>query len=334
MTVNISKPSVNVREKLAELDKPSGIAGEAVLRADSVQEIRNQIGAGRKNLLINGSVQIWQRGTSQTATNGYHNLGPDHMTTYYGGTYSQQFVTLPNGQYVSALRYTANSSTNASPNFNWIIEDSGKFLRSQTVTISWWMRASKSGIDMATRVNNVANSRYAGGGSNYTLGTTSGYIYRATTEWTHHSKVIQMPSTNTHDHGLAEIWSTSSSMSNTDWFEVTQVQLELGSVATDFEHRSYGEELALCQRFYEVCYVWQQGQATAASQYVAAGSAVYAVTKRALPSLTSTAGGFGSSVKITVTSRNITVYGFGLQGISTTSGEIFSDTKVVADAEL
>ena len=32
----------------------------------------------------------------------------------------------------------------------------------------------------------------------------------------------------------------------------TNVQLELGSVATDFEHRSYGEELADCQRFYEV----------------------------------------------------------------------------------
>jgi hypothetical protein len=31
----------------------------------------------------------------------------------------------------------------------------------------------------------------------------------------------------------------------------TNVQLELGSVATDFEHRSYGEELALCQRYFE-----------------------------------------------------------------------------------
>jgi hypothetical protein len=32
--------------------------------------------------------------------------------------------------------------------------------------------------------------------------------------------------------------------------DVEYVQLELGSVATDFEHRSYGEELALCQRYY------------------------------------------------------------------------------------
>ena len=39
--------------------------------------------------------------------------------------------------------------------------------------------------------------------------------------------------------------------SSGDYIEFTDFQLELGSVATDFEHRSYGEELALCQRYYQ-----------------------------------------------------------------------------------
>jgi hypothetical protein len=39
-------------------------------------------------------------------------------------------------------------------------------------------------------------------------------------------------------------------------FELTGIQLEVGSIATEFEHRSYGEELALCQRYYQR---WKRG---------------------------------------------------------------------------
>ena len=52
MAVKFTKPEINVREKLAELDKPSGIAGEAMLRAETPQEQFNLIGAGRRNLLL------------------------------------------------------------------------------------------------------------------------------------------------------------------------------------------------------------------------------------------------------------------------------------------
>jgi hypothetical protein len=41
------------------------------------------------------------------------------------------------------------------------------------------------------------------------------------------------------------------SISNGDYFEITELQLETGSVATDFEHRSYGEELQLCERYFQ-----------------------------------------------------------------------------------
>ena len=51
MVVKVSKPEINVREKISELDKPSGIAGQAMLAAETPQEQFNLIGAGRRNML-------------------------------------------------------------------------------------------------------------------------------------------------------------------------------------------------------------------------------------------------------------------------------------------
>jgi len=50
--------------------------------------------------------------------------------------------------------------------------------------------------------------------------------------------------------GIDGVNSANTAISNGDYFEVKEVQLEVGKVATPFEHRSYGEELALCQRYY------------------------------------------------------------------------------------
>ena len=61
MTVNITKPAINLRSELADLRKPSGVAGEAMLRAETPQEQFNLIGAGRRNLIINGAMTIDQR---------------------------------------------------------------------------------------------------------------------------------------------------------------------------------------------------------------------------------------------------------------------------------
>ena len=47
MTVKITKPEINLRHKLTELHKPSGIAGESMLRADTAQEQQALIGVGR-----------------------------------------------------------------------------------------------------------------------------------------------------------------------------------------------------------------------------------------------------------------------------------------------
>ena len=64
MVVKVSKPELNLREKISELDNPSGVAGKAMLRAETPQEQFNLIGARRRRINHNGAMNIWQRGTS------------------------------------------------------------------------------------------------------------------------------------------------------------------------------------------------------------------------------------------------------------------------------
>ena len=64
MTVRVTKPEFNLREKLTELDKPTGLKGNELMRSDTSQDARDLISAGRKNLIINGSMAVAQRATS------------------------------------------------------------------------------------------------------------------------------------------------------------------------------------------------------------------------------------------------------------------------------
>ena len=65
---------------------------------------------------------------------------------------------------------------------------------------------------------------------------------------------------------------------------ITGVQLEVGDVATDFEHRSYGDELARCQRYYSKSGEYLSSGYGSADGY-ARGGFIYPRTMRASPTL-------------------------------------------------
>ena len=112
---------------------------------------------------------------------------------------------------------------------------------------------------------------------------------------------------------------------------LTGVQLEVGEEATPFEHRNYGHELAMCQRYYEILRAgggmyWGSGNVC--------GSATYKVQKRATPSSVATNSiHYEYPSSSTWNAFNLSKWGFGVQRSSSTSFVIVDATWNV-NAEL
>ena len=262
MTVNISKPSINIREKLSELDKPSGIAGEAVLRADSVQDVRDSINAGRRNLIINGGFDVWQRGTSiaRGSGNTYHSA--DRFLAYTNSAGNARSTDVP-----SESPHTYSMKVDDFTG-SFIIDQLmevptgtvGPFKAGTNITISYWAKGTTH-----VKLMNRLMFRQSGGSSTNEVSPAGLYDHTKSnslsSSWQKFSQTYTMPAGVTVGSGIQALnlsirssdgVSAVISPAAADEIFITGIQVELGSVATDFEHRSYGEELALCQRY---CYV-------------------------------------------------------------------------------
>ncbi len=261
MTVKITKPALNLREELADLRKPSGIAGEALLRADSVQEQRDLINAGRRNLIINGDFQVWQRGTSFTS-----------------GFTADRWYTAAGTVTKDGLAYK-HVSTNTDPYLLYKVEDIGNRFSGNDAVFSFYLKTS-SGLNKLQYVT-VCNVNYTHDVMYQLPSEISGY-----TRWACPVKI-----TDAHTDHIRIVMELEPVNGNDSYLR--QVQLELGSVATEFEHRSYGEELALCQRYF-LCLAGERphgypylGHARAYNTTLAIGDTVFPVAMRAAPSLSS-----------------------------------------------
>ena len=373
MTVKVTKPAINVREELADLRKPTGIAGEAMLRAETPQEQQALIGVGRRNALINGDMKISQRGTSFTGVS--HNtytldrweLNEDSAAEF---TITQSSET-PDGFGSSVKLDVTTADTSVGSAEYVVFEQRIEGYNTQSFgsgtsnakphTVSFWVRSNVTGtyicelkydtggyeasqaytIDAADTweykvlvfppqtLSAPANDNSAElrvsfwllAGSNYTGGGT------LSTQWTTTDNVRAVGQTN-----------LVASTSNEIYF--TGVQLELGKVATPFEHRSYGEELAACQRYYEKRPVELDYTVDTAAQYLYRTYTI-PVEKRATPTIAVTSGlqywsggaptalTVGSNVNINATSKTWAVQGHGLNG----ARGIFTG-EVSLDAEL
>ena len=214
-----------------------------------------------KNAIINGSFDVWQRGTSYTPTNSSTQLGSaDRWQTFYNGsavgtnTVSRQTFTpgqtaVP-GNPTYFIRTTTNgSATQNATDYYQRVEDVSTFA-GQTVTLSFWAQASNSGT-----IALYIDQNFGSGGSITTEATPTPSSSNFTTTWAKYTSTFTLPSISGKTVGANNfvgfrIRNFSTLTSGT--FDLAQVQLEVGPIATTFSIAggTIQGELAACQRYY------------------------------------------------------------------------------------
>ena len=249
-----------------------------------------------KNLIINGAMQVAQRGTSSTS-DGFQTV--DRFSTAMTGqdeapTYAQVDVASGTTPYTSgfrkAFKITNGNQTSGAGASNFLflhhqieaqnVATSGWNYTSASsfITLSFWVKSSVAqNFYGYLRSRDGTEQRYA-----FETGSLSADTWTKVTKTISGNSNIQIDNNNESglgvylapffgttytDSGVSlNAWSAYASGTRTPdntstWyttndatFEITGVQLEVGSMATDFEHRLFGEELALCQRYYQQSY--------------------------------------------------------------------------------
>jgi len=259
--------------------------------------------SGRRNLLINGGFDVWQRGTSFTADNVYT---ADRWNSADGSggsparTLSRQAFTVgqtdvPGEPTYYARHNQTGASTNSDSNLNQKIEGV-RTGAGQSVTLSFWAKA-----DVSLNIRLRFRQNFGSSGSS-TVNTNIADAFTIGTSWAKYTYTQTLPSisgktiSGGNDHLEVQLEFTNAS---TFTFDIAQMQFELGNVATPFEHRSYGEELALCQRYYYNSHldgdfsdysgqimVFAAGTTTFGATCTVATGREYPTTMRAVPAVT------------------------------------------------
>ena len=278
----------------------------------TTRETADIAGVVGKNAIINGNFDIWQRALSQTAT-GYGSA--DRWFNIINGStqvVSRQAFALGQTDVPNNPKYYSRTVvTSVAGVSNYAIKiqkiEGVETFAGTTATLSFWAKADASkniAVEFAqsfgTGGTNPAPSANVLG-----IGVTTVAL---TTSWVKHTVPVALPSisgktlgTNGNDYLWLFLWMDAGS----DWnaranslgqqsgtFEFSQVQIEAGSVATEFEPRSVGQELALCERYYEIGDGNFWIYAASGSQPI--WNMQFTTTKRAVPTIVMVKGGNNS----------------------------------------
>ena len=248
--------------------------------------IGSQSSLSNRNMIINGAMQVAQRGTSTTSitSDTYPTCDRWHFQINSCGTWTaSQSTTVPSGQGFTNSFKLECTTADASPAagdyvlLNQRIEAQNLqhlafgTSSAKAITLSFWIRSNKTGTIATEIYHHDAQKHF---NSNFTIDSADTWEHKKITIDGNTADIIN------NDNGIGFLvywWFASGSSYNTSqstgsWNDtnanrattynladtvgnevyVTGVQLEIGEQATSFEHRSFGDELLRCQRYYQI----------------------------------------------------------------------------------
>lgn len=212
----------------------------------------SDVKSGRKNLIINGNFDFWQRGDALTlpgssaeyVADRWANARNTQTTDVNRIEFTIGQTDVPNEpkNYLRITKFGAEtaSSVPLEQRVEGVRTAAGK-----SVTLSFWAKC-----DSVKTFQVQINQNFGSGGSPAVLGITENIS--VSTSWSKFVVSGVLPSISGKTIGSSSylvVALLEAIAFSTFTLEVAQFQLELGSVATEFEYRSPGEELALCQRY-------------------------------------------------------------------------------------
>lgn len=214
--------------------------------------------SGFRNALINGGMDVWQRGTSGIVPTSTQPYTADRWESYRSGYAAGMSVYRPAGPtgitYAARVQRDVGNTSTASMAFGQAIEsvNSTRF-DGKNVTLSFWARAGAN-FSSASSILTAQVTYGTGTDQNYRNGFTGNTVVVSspvtlTTSWQRFTITGNVNAAAT-QLGVQFSYTPVGTAGAADHFEITGVQLEEGLIATPFEQRPFGLELLLCQRYY------------------------------------------------------------------------------------
>jgi len=233
-------------------------------------------GIGGSNMVINGAAEVYQRGAATTTHNGYAVDRWQLKNTSSATCTNDQSTDAP-PPFKNSIKFTAGGTSCGATGVAGIAQRmEGTSITSiglgtsaaQPVTLSFYVKSSVTGTYAVSIRNNDTDQSFI---NTYTISSANTWEYkkvtfdaRTTGTWLTTTGIgvrlwFDLGSGSNFD-GTAGSWTTNNHLtvssqadvvgtSSATWF-VTGVQMELGEQATPFEHRSFADDLALCQRYF------------------------------------------------------------------------------------